>query len=328
MPRRLQSKIHSEKSTVAQIWTDYKQQIIDLWNTSQSKADFNDHLIREFNRKINRFNKSSDLFIKPFDGGYRFIGGPSLSTLSDNLVAHWKFNETSGIRYDSVGNANLEMGSLDETQVGFIQGIIGDAADFNDSTYLIGDYTSPLVGRQASFSVWIKTTINSDFYSYSDYSFLVLFTDSVALYITGDGHLAGNASAGGGAEECRCRSTIAINDGQWHHVVITSDGNIQKMYIDGVLNTTGGRNLDNGGPYDGEPPPSPTIVDQSQVFEELPRYAVLINSTLDEGGGVQEFGVSPSSYDSISLWNRNLTAEEVTKLYNNGEGLDLESFNV
>ena len=74
MPRKLQSKIHSDKSTSSSVWNAYKQQIIDLWNASQKKGDFNDHLIREYNRKIDSFNQNSDLFITPYNAGYRFIG--------------------------------------------------------------------------------------------------------------------------------------------------------------------------------------------------------------------------------------------------------------
>lgn len=74
MPRKLQSKIHSEKSISSSVWNAYKQQIINLWNASQKKGDFNDHLIREYNRKIDNFNQNNDLFIAPFDSGYRFIG--------------------------------------------------------------------------------------------------------------------------------------------------------------------------------------------------------------------------------------------------------------
>jgi len=240
--------------------------------------------------------------------------------LIDELVAHWKLDETSGTRYDSVGNAHLAIGSLDLSEVQVIQGIIGNAADFNEKTYLRADYLLPLRGRQCSFSVWIKSTINYEFYTYSEYV-LVVLNAPIGFYITGDGHLAGQASQGGADERCRCRSTIAINDGQWHHMVITSDGNIQKMYIDGILNTTGGSN-----PPDQEFDISATILDQTQGFEDVAFYPILFNTTLDEYGNIQDFGISPCSLDSFSVWNRNLTATEVIKLYNNGEGIDLEQY--
>jgi hypothetical protein len=311
MPRRLQSKIHSEKSTVAQIWTDYKQQIIDLWNASQSKADFNDHLIREFNRKINRFNKSSDLFITPFDAGFRFTAN---STFSSNLVAHWKLDETSGTRYDSVGVANLTPETLGSTQANYIQGIIGNSVNFSNENFLVGAYLLPLTGRAASFSVWIKRSIAGED-GYLDYSLFVL-NEYPSFYITDDGRIDIGVSPGGGTEECRVRSQVNINDNEWHHIVGTSDGDLQKMYIDGVLHRTGGDTytLISDTPE----------VDMSLTFPDLPYRDIMMNALPP----AQDFGTSPCSVDSFSVWNRELSAAEVTKLYNNGQGLDLESFNV
>jgi hypothetical protein len=45
-----------------------------MYDLSDSKEDFNDHLIREYNRKIERLNQETGLYISPFDGGFRFIG--------------------------------------------------------------------------------------------------------------------------------------------------------------------------------------------------------------------------------------------------------------
>ena len=73
-PRFLQAQIHSDYATGSNIWSDYRSQIKDLYDTSISKVDFNDHLIREYNRKINRLNQETGLYISPFDGGFRFTG--------------------------------------------------------------------------------------------------------------------------------------------------------------------------------------------------------------------------------------------------------------
>jgi hypothetical protein len=58
MPRRLQNKIHSEKSTSNSVWSDYRSQILVLWAAVTNHADFNDHLIREFNNKVDRLKLS------------------------------------------------------------------------------------------------------------------------------------------------------------------------------------------------------------------------------------------------------------------------------
>jgi hypothetical protein len=73
-PRFLQSQIHSDYSTGSNTWTEYRNSIKTMYDSSTSKVDFNDHLIREYNRKIERLNQQTGLYIAPFDGGFRFIG--------------------------------------------------------------------------------------------------------------------------------------------------------------------------------------------------------------------------------------------------------------
>jgi hypothetical protein len=73
-PRFLQSQIHSDYSTGSNTWTEYRNSIKSMYDSSTSKVDFNDHLIREYNRKIDRLNQETGLFIAPYDGGFRFIG--------------------------------------------------------------------------------------------------------------------------------------------------------------------------------------------------------------------------------------------------------------
>ena len=73
-PRYLQSQIHADYSTGSTTWSDYRDQIKSMYDLSDSKEDFNDHLIREYNRKIERLNQQTGLYISPFDGGFRFIG--------------------------------------------------------------------------------------------------------------------------------------------------------------------------------------------------------------------------------------------------------------
>jgi hypothetical protein len=51
MPRQLQDQIHSTYITGGGIWVNYRSQITGLWSQISGKNDFNDHLIREFNRK-------------------------------------------------------------------------------------------------------------------------------------------------------------------------------------------------------------------------------------------------------------------------------------
>ncbi len=56
------------------VFESFRTQIITFYNGAISKADFNDHLLREFNKKVRDLGLSSTLYFTPFDGGLRFIG--------------------------------------------------------------------------------------------------------------------------------------------------------------------------------------------------------------------------------------------------------------
>lgn len=74
MPRRLQAQIHSNFSLESGTWTTFQSQIAELTGSIDSKEDFNDHLIREYNKKIVALNQPQELLFSPYDAGFRYIG--------------------------------------------------------------------------------------------------------------------------------------------------------------------------------------------------------------------------------------------------------------
>jgi hypothetical protein len=72
MPRRLQSQIHSDYSHVSGTWTGYRAEITGLWGLTTNHDDFNNHLIREYNRKIHNLNMPTGLYIIPYNAGYSY----------------------------------------------------------------------------------------------------------------------------------------------------------------------------------------------------------------------------------------------------------------
>jgi hypothetical protein len=79
MARKLQSKIHSEKSTTTSIWSAYRTQILALWASATNRSDFNDHLIREFNNKVDRFQLSVSKITPNKSGRYTGSNNSSLT---------------------------------------------------------------------------------------------------------------------------------------------------------------------------------------------------------------------------------------------------------
>jgi hypothetical protein len=75
-PNILKADIHSSYETGSGAWQTYRANVTGLFvsNSGANRADYRDHLIREFNRKISILNQPTGLFIRPFDDGFRFTG--------------------------------------------------------------------------------------------------------------------------------------------------------------------------------------------------------------------------------------------------------------
>jgi hypothetical protein len=78
VPRKLQAKIHSEKSNNFSVWNALRNEVDAKYELATNLDDYGNHLIREFNRKIsfNVKNQPSfvNLLITPYDAGFRFLG--------------------------------------------------------------------------------------------------------------------------------------------------------------------------------------------------------------------------------------------------------------
>jgi hypothetical protein len=72
-PRILQQKIHSTFSTNEEVWVSFRTEITNSYNSTTNRADFGNHVMREFNKKVRDLGLSSSLYFAPFDGGLRFI---------------------------------------------------------------------------------------------------------------------------------------------------------------------------------------------------------------------------------------------------------------
>jgi hypothetical protein len=87
-------------------------------------------------------------------------------------------------------------------------------------------------------------------------------------------------------------SPNSYNDGQWHHGVVTFDGSILRLYVDGVQITT---------------------LSTSSIPETTGNHPLKIgaNSRIVDN-------LFTGSIDEVGVWNRALTTTEITNLMNNG----------
>jgi hypothetical protein len=218
------------------------------------------------------------------------------------LVAHWSLDEESGpTAVDSVGGHD---GTLmgDPTWMpagGQVGGAIeldgdddgnGDYIEIADSTGGWADLT-----EEVTVSCWIK--VNQ-------------FTwDWQALVCKGNTSYRMQRNWGAdsiwfGISEAGVGGTLSVNDGKWHHVAGTYDGEIISLYIDGYLdvfeeNTDGigvdemlltiGQNLGYMASFDG-------LIDEVRIYEvALPAEKVLAEFVSD--GGSKSCGQAYNSAD-------------------------------
>ena len=77
MPRKKQDEIHCNFSTTSGDWVSYRAEVTGFYGTYDS-SELNDHVVREFNKKIRDLGMPESLYISPYDDGLRYIGDGSI----------------------------------------------------------------------------------------------------------------------------------------------------------------------------------------------------------------------------------------------------------
>jgi hypothetical protein len=73
-PRILQQQIHSTFTPDTGVWFSFRTGVNFLLTGSNNKADFRDHLCREYNKKADSLSLPTGYFFTPYDGGLRYLG--------------------------------------------------------------------------------------------------------------------------------------------------------------------------------------------------------------------------------------------------------------
>lgn len=193
------------------------------------------------------------------------------------LIAFWKLD---GNGNDSSGNNNH---LTNVNNVTFSSGKIGSAASFSDGKYFTSEVQ---IGGEENvenftFSLWIKTTQTSGS------NRMISAAGGYNYYFMEYG---GQIYANFGGSQFN--SSSSVNDGNWHHVVVTYNRIKLRIYIDGELESDG---------------------DETGL---TPLSYVFLGS--DDAGNQSLSG----SLDSVGIWDRALTSQEVSAIYNNGSGLE------
>lgn len=186
-------------------------------------------------------------------GASPLTGTRNLVGAVDNAAAYWPLTEGSGtIANDASGNglnATLAGGVTwvnDASRRSYVASFNGSSAYMRLPDDLVSSTTS------LSFSLWFKTTTPGGVLLSTGQSVIGTNSTSTAgampvLYIGTDGKLYGQYWNGGVDPIV---SPAAVDDGTWHHVVITGASTTQSLYLDGSLVGSLDGSLVNADPLD------------------------------------------------------------------------------
>jgi hypothetical protein len=201
------------------------------------------------------------------------------------LVGYWNFDEGTGtVACDNSGNNNH--GTLvNEPQ--WVEGKIGKALSFDGLDDYIGITPSTSLNNlDTNFTIeaWIK--VPTDKIS-TGYIVNLRQNDNdphIEFYVNHPS--AGQLGAHFLPSDSRLAWSIGINDGAWHHVVVTGDNGVSRLYTDGVVYGSTGSCSGISGNWDS------VSIGRSQGGEWF-------NGTIDE----------------VKIYNRALSADEVWAEY-------------
>lgn len=221
---------------------------------------------------------------------------PKFFPAIDNLVAYYKMDESSGTAYDVFGNKNL----TNTSSVSFSAGKINNGAVFNGSNYLVNTswYTVP---SAVTLSLWYKTSNN-----YSGVEGIVCRKDnnSGARYIYGlvidsDNKIVMQTYHSPTSTSHNIESSFTINDGSWRHFVGVFDFSNGTMAL--YCNNS--------------------LVGTSSLTNLTGQSGGLLTIGVDGSNLVSGKLKSGDMVDEVAYFDRALTSDEITQLYNNGNGL-------
>jgi hypothetical protein len=201
---------------------------------------------------------------------------------------------------DTSGNAQ---NGTNVNGVTFTTGKVGNAFTFNGSNYVTLPNNSMKLTGDFSVSCWVNIathgtfqTILSGYYTTAgvDYGFILRIENNGGFkfrLFSGAAQIDTNPSGG------------AISTNTWYHVTVTKTSSQVKWYINGVAN-----NVFNG-------------------TYNIPYHSTINNGSIGalykwNGIDTVHFMSNNSKIDALSVWNKELTANEVASLYNTGTGAE------
>jgi hypothetical protein len=246
--------------------------------------------------------------------------GLSEFSISDRLVGHWKFDETSGTRV-----ANSVAGGAPGEVVGTPQwgaGKIANALTFDGATYvLITNYTKARAAISGSAWVYVEPGAVSDIALFRNAQGAMTVSGGAGRIVgqfevgldvdDNTGELRPMAAVGIGPNIARGTGTTAVTPSAWHHIAYTADGAQLRVYLDGQQVAV----------VDYLAEINPPNIDYISV-------GAVLNTDTSEPPILGPDGTAPNflvgKLDDMAVWTRALSADEVSRIFaagNQGQSL-------
>lgn len=221
--------------------------------------------------------------------------------LTDNLVSYWKLDETSGNASDSVGSNTL----TNNNTVAYNTGKINNGADggsSNTDKCLTRDGNTPVGISYSQFatawtlSLWVKETTQGANKVFAGMQVRSGSTQRRNLFLNSNsGVLRVNVFDGSGNTY---NTSQTFNTDTWYHVILTYGGSTIKVYVNNSEVLSQARTF------------------SAQTDTQAGGFGLLCDR--QNGGSFNHFS---GLVDEVGLWSRVITSNEVSELYNGGEGL-------
>ena len=242
-----------------------------------------------------RFLFDGSQYLGTFDLNFSNVS-PQPSTLGDSLTHYWKLNESSGSAMDSVGGMHL----IDKGNATFVTGKLLNALDVENTsaTSIIATATDLFSSTPTKYSIsfWVKPESQP---TNNTINYIALVQEPGYQIFWG-------YADDGGVKQLYWRQfngsnssnivthNVTLNNNTFYFLTFVWDGTAMHMYLNGSLVATS--------PY----------------------------SLLGGDGNNIGFGIGGSEdgnvywdglVDEVGVWTRDLSAVEVTQLYNAGSGI-------
>ncbi len=153
--------------------------------------------------------------------------------------SYWRLGEASGTEAGSEIGINLGkdsgsyLGSPTLAAAGAVTGVSDTAVSLNGTSQYVNLPTGTAKkSRDMAVELWFKTTTSGPLVGYQEKAITATSASGVPLlYVGTDGKLRGQFRTGTIAP---ITSTAVVNNGAWHHVVLSAMGSTQTLYLDGV----------------------------------------------------------------------------------------------